>query len=82
MRPQTSLAAALIALGGAGVAFAEGDRSAGGLSSLSGHAIAGGVSVVQSVAGGYEIRFSPISLIVERGIPELVSARMVKIADK
>lgn len=59
MRSQTSLAAALIALGGAGVAFAESDRRAGGLSGLSSHATTDGVSVVRSNAGDYEIRLSP-----------------------
>lgn len=59
MRPQTSLAAALIALGGAGVAFADGDRRAGGFSGPSSHVTTGDVNVVRSVAGGFEIRLSP-----------------------
>ncbi len=58
MRSRTSLAAALIALGGAGVAFADGDRRGDNFSGVSNQTTTGGVSVVRSEAGGYEIRLS------------------------
>lgn len=80
MRPQTSLAAALIALGGAGVAFADGDRRAGGLSGQSSHTTTGGVSVVRSVMGDYEIRFSREFLLVGAPVPRIGVAGDGKIA--
>lgn len=58
MRLKTSLAAALIALGGAGVASAEGHIRAGGFSGLSNHVTSGGVTVVKTDGGGYEIQLA------------------------
>ncbi len=58
MRLKTSLAAALIALGGAGVAFAESGSRAGTFSGLSNHVTTGGVTVVKTDGGGYEIKLS------------------------
>ncbi len=58
MRVKTSLAAALIALGGAGVAVADGHSREGAFSGLSNHVTKGGVMVVKADGGTYEIHLS------------------------
>lgn len=58
MRPKTSLAAALVALGGAGVASNDDDGRSGVLSFPPSYTTAGGVIVTKTIGGGFEIQLS------------------------